>query len=84
MTAHTPGRAIPARDEFRRDEHLVEILDDRPDSENRITFYAYWHDDKTPAEGGPPAGVRGQIYVADLDKFTAHAAKRGINVRRWP
>lgn len=79
----TSPRRIPARAEIGPNEILVEPLDDSPDDFGRTAFFAYWHDDKTPAEGGPPDGVRGQRYFASLEDFTANAAHNGTTVRRW-
>lgn len=74
---------MPDRSELGEGEILVEVYEPAPDSMNRVRFYAYWLDSKTPAEGGPPAGVRGQVYHADLAVFTGGAERDGLTVRAW-
>ncbi|MCP9947255.1 hypothetical protein [Actinomadura madurae] len=81
MNTPTP---VPARGDLGPDEILVQVYEGEPDGQNRVRFFGYWHDDKTPAEGGPPGGVRGQAYHADLAEFTAERERRGLTVTRWP
>lgn len=80
MTTHP----IPRRDEFTENEILVKVIGDKPDARGRIRFAAYWHDTRTPAEGGPPDGVHGQVCFTDLDRFIADAERAGDKVRRCP
>jgi hypothetical protein len=49
---------------------LVIVLDPsrRRDEHGRVRHTAFWHDPKTPSEGGPADHLRGQVYFANPDE----------------
>lgn len=72
----------PDRSEFTGPSEVIVRIDpsSQPDSFGRIQFTAFWLTDQEWV----PGGVRGQVFRAALDEFTAAAKRRNETVRVLP
>lgn len=71
--------ALPSRADFTDPSEVIVHVPSgsRPDSYNRFRFIAFWLTDQPWV----PDGVRGQVFMTDLDRFTADVERRGGSVR---
>jgi hypothetical protein len=63
-----------------RGEMVIDIRTE-PDELGRGRFCACWRDPSSPAAGGSPGYVRGEVFYADLDQFTARNPGTRITIR---
>ncbi|WP_433330016.1 hypothetical protein [Spirillospora sp. CA-294931] len=72
----------PTAAQIRPEEDLLQITG-ALDGMGRQQFSVYWASDTPYAQGGPPDGVRGQVFHTQLDEFITTHQQRGDEVRIW-
>lgn len=70
---------MPSKEDVANNTIVLQVTGDK-DSMGRRQFYAWWFDPCTPAEGGPPDHVRGQVFHTYVEDFVKRSRQNGRRV----